>query len=244
VIVSQAFVKRYSAGSSPIGRHLMFGGSNRPVFDHEIVGVVPDTRTAVRARATETVYMPYAQWTRPQRLVYYVRTAGDQTQLSNSIRRAIREADANLPTPNISALDVKIRDSLYTERLIAVLSEAFGILASLLAAIGLYGLIAYSVARRTAEIGIRMALGARPGDVLALILKGAAGMAAAGIGTGLAGAFVLSRLVESQLFGIKPADPRVLAGAAASLALVALMAAWVPGWRASRIDPVRALKHD
>src|SRR5439155_2922911 len=197
-----------------------------------------------RAKATETVYMPYAQWTRPQRLVYYVRTAGDQTQVSSSIRRVVHEADANLPAPNISSLDVKIRDSLYTERLLAVLSEAFGVLATLLAAIGLYGVVAYSVARRTAEIGIRMALGAVPRDVLALILKDAARMTGAGIGIGLAGALALSRLVESQLFGIKPADPIVLAGAATALAMVALISAWVPGWRASRIDPVRALKHE
>ncbi|SPE31157.1 conserved membrane hypothetical protein [Candidatus Sulfopaludibacter sp. SbA6] len=244
VMVNEAFAKRYLAGQNPVGRRLMFGASNHPVLDREIVGVVPDTRSEVRTPAHETVYLPYAQWDKPERLVFYLRTAGDENRLSADIRRVVRESDPNVPVASITPLDVKIRDSLYTERLIALLSEAFGVLATLLAAIGLYGVVAVTVARRTAEIGIRMALGAVPGDVLRMVLKEAGGMAAAGIAIGVVGAFALGRLVESQLFGIQAADPLVLSGAAATLAAVALLAAFIPGWRASRIDPVRALKYE
>jgi len=130
------------------------------------------------------------------------------------------------------------------ERLIAILAAAFGVLATLLAAIGLYGVMAYSVARRTGEIGVRMALGAVPADVLRLVLFGAVRLAAAGIVIGLAGALAAGRLIESQLFGIKAADPVIYGGAALLLALVALIAAGVPAWRAARIDPVVALKYE
>ncbi len=244
VVVNDSFVRRYLAGKDPIGRRLMFGGSNHPVFDREIVGVVPDIHNEVRVQAKETIYMPYEQWDKPGRLVFYVRATGDEGRLTADIRRLVREADPNIPVMTIQPLDLKIRDSLYTEQLIALLSEAFGALATLLAAIGLYGVVAYAVARRTPEIGIRMALGAVPVQVVVMILREAGAMAAAGIAIGLGGALALSRLVDSQLFGIKAADPVVLGGAAGVLALVAMLAAILPSWKAARIDPVRALKYE
>ncbi|MDR3699502.1 MAG: ABC transporter permease [Candidatus Sulfopaludibacter sp.] len=244
VVVNDAFVRRYLAGKDPIGRRLMFGGSNHPVFDREIAGVVPDVHNEVRVQAKETIYMPYEQWDKPERLVFYVRASGDEARLTADIRRVVREVDPNIPVMTIQPLDLKIRDSLYTEQLIALLSEAFGALATLLAAIGLYGVVAFAVARRTPEIGIRMALGAVPVQVVLMILREAGAMAAAGIAVGLGGALALSRLVDSQLFGIKAADPVVLGGAAGVLALVALLAAILPSWKAARIDPVRALKYE
>ena len=244
VVVNETFAKRYFAGQNPVGRRLMFGDSNHPVLDREIVGLVPDLHQEIRAIPRETIYMPYTQWDRPERLVFYVRAAGDESRLPPDIRRAVRETDPNVPVNSVTALDVKIRDSLYTERLIALLSEAFGVLATLLAAIGLYGVVAVTVTRRTAEIGIRMALGAVPSDVLRMVVKEAVAMALAGIVIGVAGALALGRLVESQLFGIQSADPLVLSGAAAILAIVALLAACIPGLRASRIEPVRALKYE
>jgi ABC-type antimicrobial peptide transport system permease subunit len=177
-------------------------------------------------------------------LVFYVRTAGDPGRVATALRQAVREADPNLPAVESKTVELKIRESLYTERLIAILSAAFGILATLLAAIGLYGVIAYSVARRTGEIGVRMALGAVPADVLRLVLGGAARLAAVGIAIGLAAAFAGGRLIESQLFGIKASDPVIYIGAAVLLAVVALVAAGVPAWRAARIDPVTALKYE
>jgi len=244
VIVNDTFVHHYFAGQNPIGRRLMFGASNKPVFDREIVGVIPDVKQEVRGEPKEIIYMPYEQWDRPERLVYYVRSASDESQLIAGIRRAVREADPNIPVMTIQPLDTKIRDTLYTERLIALLSQTFGVLATLLAAIGLYGVVAYAVARRTGEIGIRLALGAVPANVLGIILRDAASMAVAGIAIGLGGALLLGKLVDSQLFGIKAADPLVLGGSAAVLAAVTLLAAFIPGWRASRIDPVRALKYE
>jgi len=244
VVVNDAFVKKYLAGQNPIGHRLMFGASNHPVFNLEIVGVTPDLRNEVRIPAKQTIYMPYEQWDKPERLVFYVRAGGDEGRLSADIRRVVREVDPNIPVMTIQPLEMKIRDSLYTEQLIALLSEAFGGLATLLAAIGLYGVVAYAVARRTAEIGIRMALGAVPSRVVGMILREAGGMALAGIAIGLGGALALGRLVDSQLFGVKAADPAVLGAAAGVLALVALLAAIIPGWRASRIDPVRALKYE
>jgi predicted permease len=244
VVVNETFVKRYFGNANPIGRRLQFGASRPPKLDREIVGVVADSRDDVRDPGRETIYSPYAQWDNPSRMVFYVRTAGDPGRNIGALRQAVREADPNLPAVKIKTVEVRIRESLYTERLIAILSAAFGILATLLAAIGLYGVIAYSVARRTGEIGVRMALGAVPADVLRLVLFGAVRLAAAGIVIGLIAALAAGRLIESQLFGIKPADPVIYAGAALLLALVALIAAGVPAWRAARIDPVVALKYE
>ena len=244
VVVNETFVKRYFGNANPIGRRLQFGASTPPKLDREIVGVVADSRDDVRDPGKETIYTPYPQWDHPARMVFYVRSAGDPGPMAAAVRQATREADPDLPAVKIKTVAVRIRESLYTERLIAILSAAFGILATLLAAIGLYGVIAYSVARRTGEIGVRMALGALPADVLRLVLFGAVRLAAAGIVIGVAAALAAAKLVQSQLFGIAASDPAIYAGAAILLALVALIAAGVPAWRAARIDPVVALKYE
>jgi predicted permease len=244
VAINEAFARKYFAGRNPIGGRIMIGGSNHPVFDHEIVGVAADTHIAVRDQPKETIFTPYAQWNRPGRLVYYVRTAGDTRGLASTIRQVVRAADASVPMGDLKPVEVHIQDSMYSDRLIAMLSAAFGLLATLLAAIGLYGVIAHAVTRRTAEIGVRMALGAKPSVVLRMVLLEAGRMAAVGIVIGLAAALALSRLVESQLFGMKAADPAIFAGSAGLLAAVALVAAFAPGWRASKIEPVTALKYE
>jgi len=244
IVINETFARKYFAGRNPIGGHLMVGGSNHPVFDHEIVGVAADTHIAVRDKPTETFFMPYAQWNRPGRLVFYVRTAGDIGGLAGSIRQVIRAADPNVPMGNLKTVDVHIQDDIYTDRLIAMLSAAFGLLATLLAAIGLYGVIAHAVTRRTAEIGVRMALGAQPAAVLRMVLWEAGRMAVVGIAIGLIGAALVSRYVSSQLYGMKASDPAVFTGGAALLALVAIAAALLPGWRASKIEPMAALKYE
>jgi len=244
VVVNEAFVKRYFANRNPMGRHVAFMGPMATALDREIVGIVADVRANVRRPAGSTIYFPYTQRERPARMAFYVRANGDDTRLAAAIRRAVREADAGLPVPEIEPVDLRIRESLYTTRLVAGLSTAFGVLATLLAAIGLYGVIAFAVARRTGEIGVRMALGALPADVVRMVLLDAGRMVAAGIAIGLAAAFALSRYVESQLFGIQAADLAVYAGSAGTLAAVAALAAFLPAWRASRIDPVSALRHE
>jgi predicted permease len=244
VIVNEAFARKYSAGSDPIGRRMMIGASDHPVLDMEIVGMAADSRVDVRQPAKETWYFPFAQWEKPEGLQFYVRSAADPNRVASDVRRVVRAADPGIPLGDLKPMDIRIGESIYTERLIAILSGVFGLLATLLAAIGIYGVVAYAVARRTAEIGIRIALGAQPSRVLRMILLEAGRMAALGIVIGLAAAFALSRLVASQLFGVEPADPAVFAAAAAGLALVALAAALVPAWRAARIQPVQALKFE
>jgi len=244
VVVNEAFAKLYFGGRNPVGLHLMFGGSNHPTFDREIVGLAADVRTNVREPATPALYYPYTQWKQPERLMYYVRAAGVETALGPAIRAAVRDEDPNVPVAVLQPITVRIDDTMYSERLLAMLSMAFGGLATLLAAIGLYGVVAYAVTRRTAEIGVRMALGALPGDVLRMVLAEAGKLALAGIVVGVAAALALSRLVQTQLFGVQAADPRILIGAAAFLAAVAMGAAFMPGRRASRISPVQALKYE
>jgi predicted permease len=244
VVVNQAFAKLYCGGRNPVGLHLMFGGGNHPVLDREIVGVTADVRREVREPAKPALFYPYAQWKQPERLMYYVRASGVETALGPAIREAVRTEDPNVPVAVLQPITVRIDDNVYSERLLAMLSSAFGALATLLAAIGLYGVVAYAVTRRTAEIGVRMALGALPGDVMRMVLAEAGKLALAGIAVGVAATLALSRLVQTQLFGVQAADPRILIGAAAFLSVVAMAAAFVPGRRASRISPVQALKYE
>ncbi len=244
-IVNQAFVRRYFAQRNPIGLHVMRGTSKKQVPDYEVVGVVADNKhSSLRAPARPAVYYPFAQEERLERMNFYVRAAAEESRLGPMIRRAVQELDANLPVIRLTSMRVLVAESVHTERLIAALSGAFGALATLLAAIGLYGIVAYTVARRTSEIGVRIALGASRPRVLALVLKEAAVLAGAGLAIGAPVAFALSRLVESQLFGIKAADPVTFISGGALLALIALLAGYLPGRRASRIDPIRALRHE
>jgi predicted permease len=245
VVVNETFARKYFAGRNALGGHLMVGGSNHPVFDHEIVGIAADVHAEVRAQPKETFFFPYTQWDKqPEQLAFYVRTAGDKGSLATGIRQVVRAADSNVPMGELKTVELRIQDSIYTDRLIALLSGAFGLLATLLAAIGLYGVIAHAVTRRTGEIGVRMALGARPSVVLRMVVLEAGRMAGAGIAIGLIAALVVSRYVESQLYGMKAADPVIFAGGAVLLAVVAVGAALAPGWRASRIEPVVALKYE
>lgn len=243
VVVNQTFVKRYFGSANPIGRRMTFGGGNVKL-DREIVGVVADSHKDVRKPPVETVYFPYTQWDKPERLVFYVRTTGDASSLGSDVRRMVRSLDPAVPIGNPETMALLIRNSIYTDRLIALLSAAFGILATLLAAVGLYGVVGYAVARRTAEIGVRISLGALPGDVLRMVLWEAAKIVSIGIAIGAAAAIGLGRFAQSQLFGIEAGNPLILASAVIVLGFVTVAAAFVPAWRASHIDPVRALRYE
>jgi ABC-type antimicrobial peptide transport system permease subunit len=177
-------------------------------------------------------------------VTFVVRSTGDAAAAASVVRQAMQRLDPNLPIFDMKPMTAQVSESLYVERMVAALSVSFGALATLLAAIGLYGVMSYAVARRTREIGIRMAVGAERGGVMGIVLREVAILALAGVGIGLAGAFFLARQVESQLFGLSPQDPATLAAAVAILLGVALVAGLVPARRATAIDPLVALRTD
>jgi predicted permease len=244
-IVNQAFAKRYASAGSLLGKHLAFSGGDKVKLEWEIVGIVRDSKYGnLREQADSFIYTSNAQQDTLERMTFFVRAMRDESKLGPQIRGLVRDMDGNLPVFRMGLMDVQIADSIYRDRLIAILASAFGTLATLLAAIGLYGVVAFNVARRTAEMGLRMALGALPGDVLALVMKEVGLLVATGALIGLAAAVVLSRLVESQLFGMKANDPLVFSVATVVLALAAGLAGYVPARRASRIDPIKALRYE
>jgi predicted permease len=244
-IVNEKFVKTYFGNRRAVGRHFGFGGDPGTKTDLEIIGVVKNAKyTNMRDEIPMQDFVPYEQMDSLTSVTFYVRTRLDADQMFAAIRRAVRELDVNMPIFAMRTLDVQLDQSLNTERLIAFLAAVFGLLATLLAAIGLYGVMAYNVGRRTREIGIRMALGAHGRAVTWLIMREALLLLGVGVVVALPAAWGLTRFVQSQLYGIAPNDPLSLAAATFSIALVAVLAGYVPALRATRIDPIRALRYE
>ena len=242
-IVNETMAKYFFEGSSPIGRRLGFGRS--AATDIEIVGVAKDVRSlTLRNRAPRFIYIPYAQDESVTQLTYYVRAAQANPSTATAIRQAVQRIDANLPIFDMKLMQVQVDESLFVERMVALLSIAFGALATLLAAIGLYGVMSYAVTRRTREIGIRMALGAESNRVLWLVLKEVAVMTAIGVAGGLVIALLITRQVQAQLFGLAPTDPVTLVSAAVLLGFIALAAGYFPARRATTIDPLVSLRSE
>ena len=242
-IVNETMAKYFFGETNPVGRRFGFGRGK--ATDIEIVGVVKKVRSLeLRDQAPRFVYIPYTQNEGVTQLTYYVRTAGDEEATAGGLRQAVRRLDSNLPIFDMKTMAVQMDESLFVERMVAVLSVAFGGLATLLAGIGLYGVMSYAVTRRTREIGIRMALGAERGRVLWLVLREVAVMAIVGILGGLAAALWLTRQVQSQLFGLTPTDPLTLSAATVLLAGVAIGSGYIPARRATAIDPIIALRSE
>ena len=242
-IVNQKFAKRYFQGKSPIGRHIGMGGDPGTKTDIEIIGMVRDTKYEnMRAEMPLGVFRPYQQMEFAIGMTAYIRTASAPEQMFPSIRQLLNRLDPNLPVYSMRTLQQQMQNSLSTERLVSSLTSAFGLVAGILAGIGIYGVIAYSVSRRTREIGIRTALGAQSGDVAWLVMREALVIVGLGLLAGLPAAFALSRLARTQLYGISPGDPASILTAAGSVLLIALIAVYVPAARATRVDPIRALR--
>jgi predicted permease len=244
-IVNESFAKYYYGKSSPIGRRIGFGGDPGTSTPIEIIGVVKDAKyTGVRDEIPRTAYFAYQQMDNAGPAAVYVRSTEDPAAAFAAVRRTVREMDSNIPIYNLRTVARQIERSLLTERLVATLSTAFGVIATLLAIIGLYGLMAYTASRRTREIGLRMALGAESGDVVWLVMREVMVLVGIGVTLGLAAAFGLSRLVGNQLYGVSPNDPATMVAAACGLAFVALVAGYIPASRAARVNPVAALRYE
>jgi predicted permease len=242
-IVNQKLAKRYFGDANPVGRHVGMGIDPGTKMDIEIVGVAGDTKYEnMREEVPFELYLPFLQRDYSDGLTAYVRAAGDPTGIFNVMRQVVRDVDASVPMEDLRTLDEQIELSLYTERLLATLSGVFGGLATILAAIGLYGVMAFTVARRTREIGIRMALGAGSRSVVWMVMREVLALASIGMAIGLGAGWAATRLVKAQLFGINPADGLTMGLAALGIAMVAALSGYMPARRATRIDPVRALR--
>jgi predicted permease len=241
-IVNEAFAKKFNLGRDVVGRHI---GNRGEKLDTEIVGLVQDAKYSdVKREMPPQYFRPYRQNKELGFLNFNVRTSLAPAQMLSSIPNVVARLDPNLPLENLTTLPQQIRENVFLERFVTVLSAAFACLATLLAAVGLYGVLAYTVTQRTREFGLRLALGATPGRVRTMILRQVATMALVGSAIGLVAAVWLGRLAESMLYRMKGWDPSVLGAAAAALAVVALAAGFLPAYRASRIDPMRALRYE
>jgi putative ABC transport system permease protein len=244
-IINEAMARRYFAGRNPIGIHFGFGGGKDVKLDTEIIGVVKDSKnTDVKTAARPFVFLPYSQSEHAGDATFYVRTNQDPVALTVTVRNLIQGFDGNLPVYGVKTLTAQVDEIMFTDRLVTIFSLCLGLLASLLAAVGLYGVMAYVVARRTREIGIRMALGATQQNVAWMILREIIGMLGAGLCIGLVAAYGIGRVVESLLFGVKASDPIVFVIAAVLLVTVALLAGWLPSRKAANVDPMVALRHE
>jgi len=242
-IVNESYARRYFGDRSPIGRHIGFGinpGTKTPI---EIIGVVKDAKyTGVRDQIPRQVFFAFLENDFAGGSVMYVRTMNRAETAFGSIREAMRQLDPDIPMYNPRTLESQIDQSLLNDRLIATLSTAFGALATLLAVVGLYGVMAFTVARRTREIGVRMALGADVTDVVWLVMREVCLLVGTGLALGLVAAAAATRAISSQLYGVTASDPAAMAGAVVLLLAVALVAGYLPARRATRVNPVLALR--
>jgi predicted permease len=238
-VVNQEFARQFFPGTNPVGK--VFGDET----DYQIVGVCRNAKyNNIRSTVPPTFYLPYTQSLELGYLTFEIKTAAAQAGIVKAIREAVRSVDKDLPVSYVRTQTEQIDATISNERAFAALSSGLGLLALILASVGIYGVMAYAVARRTNEIGIRMALGAQSGQVLRMILRESLLLAGAGVVIGIVAAAGLARYVAAMLYGLKPYDPVTIAGTVLVMLGVALFAAWWPARRASRLDPVAALRHE
>jgi predicted permease len=241
-IVNRRFAEHFFPGQSAIGRHIGFGTGPESKLDIEIIGVAENSLyEGPREGVRRQVFIP--NWGRNS-ASFYLRTASASSSAFNLIRNEVRALSAATPVEDLKTLEAQLDETLLTDRLIAMLSAAFGMLATVLASVGLYGVMAFVVTRRSKELGIRLALGAEPGLVIWLVMKEVLLLLGIGLAVGLPAALALGRYVSSQLYGIQPHDPWMAAATTLTLALVSAAAGLIPAHRASRIDPILALRYE
>jgi predicted permease len=250
VVISESVARRYFGAGDPLGRQIFVGGSgSRTRVSAAIVGVVKDVRyTSLRADAPLMIYRPYRQETGAPANTFLIRTSMTAEALTPLLRAEIRAAAPALPPPSVVSLEDRVAAVLVEERMLAALSAAIGALAAILAAIGIYSTVAAAAARRQREIGIRMALGAVPGQVARMVVSEAFGIVAGGLAIGIpaaiATALAARAVLAGVLFELSPTDPLILLSATIAVLFVASLAAYVPARRVSRIDPVAAVKYE
>jgi macrolide transport system ATP-binding/permease protein len=242
-VISELFAKVNFGDRNPLGQHLIMQDEGR---DLQIVGVSRNARYGrLKHALPPVVYIPYDQGVPPpMQMVYALRTAGDPLALVNTVRQIVRKEDPRVPVSDVKTQVAEIDQTINQEITFARLCAALAVLALVMASVGLYGTMSYKVARRTGEIGIRMALGAQRGTVIWMVLSEVLLLAAAGLAIGIPTALAISSLIESFLFGMKPNDPLALIVAVAALLSAAVLAGYFPAWKASRIDPMIALRHE
>jgi ABC-type antimicrobial peptide transport system permease subunit len=241
-IVNEAFAKKFNLGRQVVGKHMSIGNDSLNI---EIVGLAKDSKySSVKDKIPPVFVLPYRQTDRVGSLVYYIRSSLPMDQVVRGIRDVSKRIDPNLPLENLKTMPQQVRENVFLDRMISTMSAAFAALATLLAAIGLYGVLAYSVAQRTREIGVRMALGADSSRVQLMVLRQVGLMTLVGGVIGIAGAVGLGKGAQSLLYQLEGHDPIVFATAAAVLVLVALGAGYLPARRASRVDPMTALRYE
>ena len=243
-VVNESMARHYFGKADPVGRFISIPGYRGDTSWLQVVGEVRDIKVHdLRESATLMLYVPMFQAAEGGATIE-MRTAMDPMYAQTAVLAAVKAVDSRLPVYSVKTLDNQLDDSLVQERLVASLSELFGMLALLLTCVGLYGLMAYSVNRRTGEIGIRMALGARRGRIARMVLGETLLLFSCGLVLGLPGAAISSHLIASQLFGLKPADPVTFSAACVIMALVAIAASYLPARRAASIDPMHALRNE
>jgi predicted permease len=241
-IVNEAFTKKFNLGRDAVGKRLSVDNDSLNI---EIVGLVKDSKYAgVTQKVPPVVVLPFRQSGMTSPINFYVRTALPASETVRAIRETMRALDPKLPLEDLKTLPQQVRENVFLERMMSTTSAAFAVLATLLAAIGLYGVLAYSVTQRTREIGVRMALGADRGHVRGMVLRQVGMMTAIGGAIGMVGAFALGRGAAALFYQLEGDDPLVFVASAGLLALVAMGAGLLPAMRASRIDPMRALRYD
>ena len=245
-VINESFAREYFPGRNPIGQRFGLVDDMEPVSpDTEVIGVIPDRQYRdLRETPPAQAYFPYLEGVHFRFMNIYLRTHVDPRQIEDELRERMRQFDPHVPVVGLQTMNEQIGFSLRTERLVASLSGVFGGLATLLAVIGLYGVMAYVVMRRTREIGIRIALGALRSNVIAMVMREVFILIGAGLAAGFSLALALADLIRSQLYGLNPRDPLTFIGSAVVLALAAGSAGFIPALRASSVDPTTALRHE